>query len=77
MNANQSNPGNPPGQKPVTGQPGKNDPKVPAQSSSGTPELNPQDEYIKKLLEKMVQENPASVAEIIHLWLNEDKRRNE
>jgi flagellar biosynthesis/type III secretory pathway M-ring protein FliF/YscJ len=79
MSANQSNPGNPPFQKPLPA-PGKNDPKIqhpPARQQSGAPDLNAQDEYIKQLLEKMVQENPAGVAEIIHLWLAQDKTRNE
>jgi flagellar biosynthesis/type III secretory pathway M-ring protein FliF/YscJ len=79
MSANQLNPGNLPAQKPANSQPGKNDPKLQlkAKAGSGRPDPNSQDELMKRLLEKMVDENPAGIAEIIHLWLTEDKSRNE
>ena len=35
-----------------------------------------QEEAMKKMLAQMVNDDPASVAEIIHMWLNEDKNRN-
>ena len=79
MSVNQPTPGNPSNQKSAAGQPGKNDPKFQplAKASSGKPDLNSQDDLMKRLLEKMVDENPAGLAEIIHLWLTEDKNRNE
>jgi flagellar biosynthesis/type III secretory pathway M-ring protein FliF/YscJ len=79
MSANQPNPGNLPPQKPAIGQHAKNEPKLQplAKANSGKPPVNTQDELMKKLMEKMVDENPAGIAEIIHLWLNEDKSRNE
>ena len=42
---------------------------------------NPQDsdaaleEQLKKLLSQVADNNPANIAEIIHMWLNEDKNQ--
>lgn len=32
------------------------------------------DEQLKKILEQMADKDPAYIAEIIHQWLNEDKK---
>jgi flagellar biosynthesis/type III secretory pathway M-ring protein FliF/YscJ len=36
---------------------------------------HPEDEQLQKVLTRMTEENPASVAEIIQLWLAEDGNR--
>jgi flagellar M-ring protein FliF len=36
----------------------------------------PEDEALQKTFQKMADENPATVAEIIHLWLSEDEKKN-
>jgi flagellar M-ring protein FliF len=36
---------------------------------------NPEDEQLQKVLTRMTEENPASVAEIIQMWLTEDEKR--
>ena len=86
MSPNPSIPGGKPSSpNPAAGQPAKIDlnalaqaqAKAKAKAESGKATLNSQEEYMKNLLEKMIQENPAGVAEIIHLWLNQDKSRNE
>ncbi len=38
--------------------------------------LRAEDEQIHKTLQRMADENPATVAEIIHLWLSEDEKKN-
>ena len=75
MSNNPNNSGKAPQGKTGTGQPQNN--PAPAANSSGHKGQDPnaQDEYMKKLLEKMVQENPEGIAEIIHKWLNEDKKQ--
>lgn len=37
---------------------------------------NPEDEQLQKALTKVTEENPASVAEIIQMWLAEDEKRS-
>jgi flagellar M-ring protein FliF len=37
---------------------------------------NPEDEQLQKVLTRLTEENPASVAEIIQMWLTEDERRS-
>mgnify|MGYP001252563877 FL=1 len=37
---------------------------------------NPEDEERAKVISKLAEENPATVAEIIQLWLSEDEKRN-
>ena len=36
---------------------------------------HPEDEHLQKVLTRLTEENPASVAEIIQLWLSEDEKR--
>jgi flagellar biosynthesis/type III secretory pathway M-ring protein FliF/YscJ len=36
----------------------------------------PEEEQMQKVVARLADDNPASVAEIIQLWLNEDKQRN-
>ena len=38
--------------------------------------MRAEDEQIHKTLQRMADENPATVAEIIHLWLSEDEKKN-
>ncbi len=38
--------------------------------------LRAEDEQIHKTLQRMADDNPATVAEIIHLWLSEDEKKN-
>jgi flagellar biosynthesis/type III secretory pathway M-ring protein FliF/YscJ len=61
----------PPSQKPV--QPAK---PVSSVSAAGQTAANTEEDAMKKLLAQLVNDDPASVAEIIHMWLNEDKNRN-
>lgn len=77
MSMNPNNPGIPPvpPEKPGQG------PQLP-RPAAGVPgskglDIDSQDAVVKSLLEKMVQENPAGIAEIIHMWLNQDKNKNE
>ncbi|GAP07873.1 MAG TPA: flagellar M-ring protein FliF [Anaerolinea thermolimosa] len=37
---------------------------------------NPEDEERAKVISKLAEENPATVAEIIQIWLSEDEKRN-
>lgn len=37
---------------------------------------NPEDEQLQKVLTRLTEENPASVAEIIQMWLSQDERRS-
>ena len=37
----------------------------------------PEEEQMMRLVSRMASENPANVAEIIQLWLNQDKQENE
>ncbi len=37
---------------------------------------NPEDEERAKVINKLAEETPATVAEIIQIWLNEDEKRN-
>jgi flagellar biosynthesis/type III secretory pathway M-ring protein FliF/YscJ len=37
-------------------------------------EHHPEDEHLQKVLTRLTEENPASVAEIIQLWLAEDEK---
>ena len=65
-------PQNPPpsgGNKPPAPTPAKPEPQKP-----GTPPALTQEEAIKQLLAKMADNDPAKMAEIIHQWLNEDKK---
>jgi flagellar M-ring protein FliF len=41
-----------------------------------TPVTSIEDEQRAKLITKMAEENPAMIAEIIQIWLNEDERKN-
>jgi flagellar M-ring protein FliF len=36
----------------------------------------PEDEQLNKVVTRLTEENPATVAEIIQIWLSEDERRN-
>ena len=38
--------------------------------------VTPEEEQMQKVVSRLADDNPASVAEIIQLWLNEDKTRN-
>lgn len=38
--------------------------------------VNPEDEQLQKVLTRMTEDNPASVAEIIQMWLAEDEKRS-
>ena len=38
--------------------------------------VNPEDEQLQKVLTRMTEDNPASVAEIIQMWLSEDEKRS-
>lgn len=38
-------------------------------------QMRSEDEQIHKTLQRMADENPATVAEIIHLWLSEDEKK--
>jgi flagellar M-ring protein FliF len=38
--------------------------------------VTPEEEQMQKVVSRLADDNPASVAEIIQLWLNEDKQRN-
>ncbi|MCE1254565.1 MAG: hypothetical protein LWX83_13570 [Anaerolineae bacterium] len=63
-----------------------NNPKTPPPAKGGA---NPQaaagnspkdsndalEEQLKKLLSPVADNNPANIAEIIHMWLNEDKKQ--
>jgi flagellar M-ring protein FliF len=53
---------------------------MPAQASAAArvaqQQLRAEDEQIHKTLQRMADENPATVAEIIHLWLSEDEKKN-
>jgi flagellar M-ring protein FliF len=39
------------------------------------PTINPHDEQMQRLMSRVTEESPASVAEIIKLWLNEDEKQ--
>lgn len=39
-------------------------------------QTSPEDEARAKMLTKIAEENPAQIAEIIQIWLNEDERKN-
>jgi len=39
------------------------------------PTINPQDEQMQRLMSRVTEESPASVAEIIKIWLNEDEKQ--
>jgi flagellar M-ring protein FliF len=45
-------------------------------TSARQPQYTPEDEQRAKLINKMAEENPAQIAEIIQIWLNEDERKN-
>lgn len=44
------------------------------QSAMKVEEHHPEDEHLQKVLTRLTEENPASVAEIIQLWLAEDEK---
>ncbi len=50
--------------------------QVAAASARVTQQMRAEDEQIHKTLQRMADENPATVAEIIHLWLSEDEKKN-
>ncbi len=37
---------------------------------------SPEDEQMQRVMSRMTEENPATVADIIQIWLNEDERRH-
>ena len=46
-------------------------------SKSSTPPQDPgsvAEEQLKKILSQLADQDPANIAEIIHQWLNEDKK---
>lgn len=43
-------------------------------ASSKKTTQSPEEEQMQRILSRMAEDNPAGVAEIIQLWLNEDKR---
>ena len=38
------------------------------------PQASPEDEAMQKVIIRLAEENPATVADIIHLWLSEDDK---
>jgi flagellar biosynthesis/type III secretory pathway M-ring protein FliF/YscJ len=47
--------------------------KQPA-SGKGQDPQSVAEEQLKKILSQLADNNPANIAEIIHMWLNEDKK---
>jgi Na+-transporting methylmalonyl-CoA/oxaloacetate decarboxylase gamma subunit len=48
-------------------------PEIAARSSGSS---FPEDEQKARIIQKLTEENPTAVAEIIQIWLSEDERRN-
>jgi flagellar biosynthesis/type III secretory pathway M-ring protein FliF/YscJ len=40
------------------------------------PAINPEEEQMQRALTRMAEESPASVAEIIQIWLNEESGKH-
>jgi flagellar M-ring protein FliF len=55
---------------------GQEDVLVDLSSLGRQSQSSPEDEQRAKLISKMAEENPAAIAEIIQIWLNEDERKN-
>jgi flagellar M-ring protein FliF len=59
-----------------------NDPAVVQQVQNRIGEImarntpSPEDEQLQKLMEQLTEDNPATVAEIIQMWLSEDEKRH-
>jgi len=56
---------------PTAAKPQGNNPKQPA---APPPTQADKEDQLKKILAQMVDNDPAKMAEIIHQWLNEDKK---
>jgi len=71
--ANTPLPNRPSAPPPQGGQKPQGNPPKPPKPQSPTQGLSPEDQ-LKKMLADMADNDPAKMAEIIHQWLNEDKK---
>jgi flagellar M-ring protein FliF len=52
------------------------EPVAPPPRRPELPPAPPEDEHLKSVISRLADENPATVADILHIWLSEDEARN-